>query len=125
MIDYMKLKDIFNKNGTVKKCYREKVITDSKNSIDASLLPEPIEDFNKVSDSYFTQYRTFLSELGPIDIGILQFTFKENENRYYIINYESHPEILYYELKTNHFKRLLTIYNKLSDEEKLKLELDD
>lgn len=120
----MKFKDILNKNGTVKKCYREEFIDGDKNGIDASLLPELIEDFDEVTDSYFTQYRSFLSEFGSIDVGIFRFTFKENGNRYYIVDYGNHPEIIYHELKSEHFKRLITIYNSLPDEMKLKLELE-
>lgn len=122
----MKLKDLFNKDNTVKKQYSYGGLDiNNINTIDASLLPEKIEDFDSMISFCSLDYQPVYYGNGNFIIaGFLKFMFKGNDSSYNIVNYDNHPEILFYELRSNHVKRIVTLYNNLSDEEKLRLELE-
>lgn len=118
----MKLKDLFNKNTSVKKQYR---FANNGSIIDASLLPEKIDNFDNMVSFCSIDYQPAYYGNGKFIIaGVLRFLFKENNLQYNIVNYDGHPEILFYELRNDHSKRIITAYNNLSDEDKLRLELE-
>lgn len=120
----MKLKDLFNKDTSVKKQYRYNSVNDGS-IIDASLLPEKIEDFDNMVSFCSIDYQPVYYGTGKFIIaGVLKFLFKENNLPYNIVNYDDHPEVLFYELSSGHSKRIITAYNNLSDEDKLRLELE-
>lgn len=111
----MKFKDLLNENGDVKDEYRYQIF-DPK-SADLSTITEPIEDID--------DYRV---------CGMMNFAVSFSGPKYHsdavscieFENYSEHPEVIYQVLKhtAENIRFYRSMYNKLSDEDKLKLELE-
>lgn len=112
----MKFKDLLNSNDdfSIKRKYRDKVY---KNTIDFSKCIDTIDDIG-VYCLLFVDHK-YWEISAEMDNG--------KRYGYFLDNFENHPEIIYEILKyiKKDFSEYLSLYHKLPEELKLKLELEE